>query len=197
MKETLPESYFEFVYNNSIDPWNYETSDYEKEKYKTTIDALPKQRYNNALEIGCSIGVLTKMLSERCASLLSIDVNELALQKAKERLKNSTHVTFEKMVIPNEYPAGKFDLIVMSEVGYYLSMEDLKTAKEKIINSLEQNGDLILVHWLPFVHDYPLTGDEVHDVFAESNVSLQHNNCIKKEKYRLDLYTKSTTEILS
>ncbi len=190
MKDTLPESYFESVYNNSEDPWNYENSDYEKEKYETTLMSLPKQHYKNALEIGCSIGVLTKMLSRCCASLLSIDVNDAAIQKARERLKDSQHVKFEKMAIPDEYPIGKFSLIVMSEVGYYLSMKDLKITKEKIINCLEQNGNLILVHWLPFVHDYPLTGDEVHDFFAEPNAALTHINDLRKEKYRLDVYTK-------
>ena len=191
MKQSLPESYFEFVYNNNEDPWNYETSDYEKEKYEATIEALQKPVYKKALEIGCSIGVLTKMLSERCSSLLSIDINDVALQKAKQRLKDFPNVRFEKRIVPQDYPEDKFDLVLMSEVGYYLSMEDLKLAKEKIINSLQKNGDLILVHWLPFVHDYPLTGDEVHDFFSQPHTSLQHVYAIRKEKYRLDIYTKN------
>lgn len=190
MKESLPESYFDFVYGNSADPWNYETSTYEKEKYKTTITALPRQHYKNALELGCSIGVLTEMLSDKCAALLSIDVNDIALQTAQQRLYNKQHVVFKKILLPNEYPAGKFDLIVMSEIGYYLSLEDLKIAKEKIINSLQKNGDLVLVHWLPFVEDYPLTGDEVHNLFTEQNNILQHIMGNRYEKYRLDVYTK-------
>ena len=190
MKHSLPPSYFESVYNNNEDPWNYETSDYEKEKYETTITALPKQHYETALELGCSIGVLTKMLSERCAKLLSIDVNEVALRKAKERLKNSPKVEFKTLAVPKEFPNDSFDLIVMSEVGYYLSMDDLKTTREKIISSLKNRGDLILVHWLPFVPDYPLTGDEVHDLFVEPTPLLQHIHGVKKEKYRLDVYTK-------
>ena len=190
MKGSLPQTYFDFVYDNSDDPWNYETSEYEKSKYASTINALPKKFYQNALELGCSIGVLTKLLSEKCAFLLSIDVNEKALQTATKRLHNNTAVKFERRFLPDGYPDGKFDLIVMSEVGYYLSLNHLKILKEKIIKSLEVNGDLILVHWLPFVEDYPLTGDEVHNLFAETHVLLKHVSNARYEKYRLDVYTK-------
>jgi len=190
MKQSLQEKYFDDVYRYSEDPWSYETSDYEKKKYAATISALPKPHYETALELGCSIGVLTNMLSKKCSALLSVDVSDLALQKAKERLKSKPHIRFEKMFLPNEYPAEKFDLVIMSEVGYYLSLEDLKIAKEKIVSSLHSNGDLILVHWLPFVHDYPLTGDEVHNFFAEKNAHLKHVYGSKEEKYRIDVYTK-------
>ena len=190
MKNTLPPGYFDDVYKDSGDPWNFETSAYEKAKYEATIAALPKEKYNQALEIGCSIGVLTKMLAKRCHQLLSTDISEAPLQKAKERLRAFLNVTFQQAAMPQQFPDKKFDLIVMSEVGYYLSMPDLKTAKEKIIDSLEPNGDLILVHWLPFVHDYPLTGDDVHQLFSEPDARLQHLHGKREEKYRLDVFRK-------
>ena len=190
MKNTLPPDYFNDVYNNSSDPWEFETSPYEKAKYEATIAALPKKTYNRGLEIGCSIGVLTAMLAPKCKWLLCTDISDAPLQKAKERLQNSPHVQFQKAAIPGDYPAGQFDLVMMSEVGYYLSMEDLQKAKEKIINSLETNGDLILVHWLPFVPDYPLTGDEVHNLFLQPHTQLQHVYGKREEKYRLDVFTK-------
>ncbi|MDQ2751657.1 MAG: nodulation S family protein [Bacteroidota bacterium] len=190
MKKTLPASYFSHVYNNSSDPWNFETSPYEKAKYEATVAALPEQHYNKALELGCSIGVLTAMLAKRCSHLLSTDISDTPLQKARERLKNQSHVSFLQAAIPAEYPEDKFDLIVMSEVGYYLSKEDLEKAKEKIIHSLEKNGDLILVHWLPVVPDYPLTGDEVHDLFLQPDARLQHLSGMREEKYRMDVVRK-------
>lgn len=189
MKNTLSADYFTHVYNNSNDPWDFESSPYEKAKYKATIDALPKTTYNNALEIGCSIGVLTEMLAQRCSHLLSTDISDAPLQKAKERLKECSHVKFQKAAIPNEYPNEKLDLVMMSEVGYYLSSEDLQKAKEKIIVSLQKEGDLVLVHWLPFVPDYPLTGDEVHELFLQDK-RLQHLFGKREEKYRLDMLRK-------
>ncbi len=78
----------------------------------------------------------------------------------------------------------------MSEVGYYLSKEDLREAKEKIIQSLEANGDLVLVHWTPFVPDYPLTGDEVHELFLEPDPRIVHQWGSREEQYRMDVFTK-------
>ena len=176
------------MYRNSEDPWNFETSAYEKAKYKATIDVLPKPDYNNALELGCSIGVLTAMLAPRCKQLLSTDINETALQKARQRLQQSPQVRFERAAIPAEYPNDTFDLVVMSEVGYYLSKEDLATAKEKIVNSLQTGGDLILVHWTPFVPDYPLTGDDVHNLFLQPDARLQHLAGKREDKYRMDVF---------
>ncbi|MFC6269861.1 SAM-dependent methyltransferase [Frigoriflavimonas asaccharolytica] len=73
--ETLRPDYFEKVYAANEDPWDFETSAYEAEKYAATITALPKDKYKNALEIGCSIGVLTELLAKKCEKLLSIDVS--------------------------------------------------------------------------------------------------------------------------
>lgn len=190
MKNTLPPQYFTDVYNNSNDPWNFETSPYEKAKYEATIAALPKPEYNNALELGCSIGVLTAMLAPHCKQLLSTDISEAPLQKAKERLEACSWVNFRQAAIPSDYPDEEFDLVVMSEVGYYLSMNDLKETKEKIITNLQKDGDLLLIHWLPFVSDYPLTGDEVHELFLEPDTRLKRVYNKREEKYRIDVLRK-------
>lgn len=190
MKNTLPPQYFTDVYNNSDDPWSFETSPYEKAKYAATIAALPKPQYNNALELGCSIGVLTELLAPHCKRLLSTDISEAPLQKARERLKECPWVNFRQAAIPMDYPDETFDLVVMSEVGYYLSMEDLKQTKEKVITNLQKDGDLLLIHWLPFVPDYPLTGDEVHELFLTPDARLTSVYSKREEKYRIDVLRK-------
>lgn len=164
---SLPENYFNDVYSAHDDPWNFETSDYERDKYAATVAALPKAQYQNAFEIGCSIGVLSRMLADKCKKLLSVDIAEAPLAKAKERLQDKPQVTVQKLVVPNEFPEQQFDLVMMSEVGYYLSMPDLQRLQQQIISHLEPGGHLMLVHWTPYVHDYPLTGDEVHESFLQ------------------------------
>ncbi len=52
---SLPPSYFDERYAKNLDPWDFETSDYERAKYVATLDALPRARYSSALEVGCSI----------------------------------------------------------------------------------------------------------------------------------------------
>ena len=186
-KSSLPPSYFEKMYRQDPDPWDFETSDYEASKYRTTINALPKARYNNAFEIGGSIGVLTALLAPQCDSLLSIDVSQTAQAQAIARCQDLPQVRFRIAQVPQDYPDEMFDLTLVSEVGYYLSWDDLKQTQQLIIKHLEVGGHLLLVHWTLFAKDYPLTGDEVHDSFMKLD-RLKHLKGLRKERYRLDLF---------
>ena len=179
---------FERQYRQAIDPWQYESSPYERAKYAATLAALPHPRYRVALEIGCSIGVLTAQLAPRCDRLLAIDFAETALARARERLAAISTVEFRRMAFPTESPAGRFDLTILSEVGYYWSWPDLRAAKERIIERLTSGGHLLLVHWTPPIDDAPLNGDEVHEEFLNrSDNRLDHLAGERSETYRLDL----------
>ena len=191
---SLSEDYFNDVYRANEDPWEFETSEYEINKYKTTVNALPRKSYKNAFEIGCSIGVLSEMLAEKCEKLLAVDVAEAPLIKARERLKKLQQVKFEKLAVPDQFPADQFDLIVVSEVAYYLAWPDFHLLQEKILAHLADGGHLLLVHWTPDVHDYPLTGDEVHDEYIKltgDGQPLRRLHGLREQTYRLDLFEKN------
>ncbi|QJD95069.1 methyltransferase [Mucilaginibacter robiniae] len=189
-EHSLPENYFNDVYQAHDDPWNFEASEYERGKYQTTVAALPKPLYQQVFEIGCSIGVLSQMLAPKCQHLLSVDIADAPLLKAKHRLQNFPQVTVQKMTVPHEFPEQQFDLILMSEVGYYLALPDLKKLQQQITDHLQVGGHLLLVHWTPFVHDYPLTGDQVHEQFLQlcgPDKPFKHVHGQHAETYRLDL----------
>ena len=187
-KRSLPPSYFEVLYGTDPDPWKFETSEYEANKYTNTIAALPKC-YQSAFEIGGSIGVLTEKLASKCNSLLSVDVSKLAQDQAIQRCQHLPQVRFEIMPVPIKFPEEMFDLIMVSEVGYYWNWEDMKKAKQRILEHLQPGGHLLLVHWTLYARDYPLTGDEVHNSFFELTPdSLRHLKGQREEQYRLDLF---------
>ena len=189
--KTLTPEYFEKVYAANDDPWDFQTSEYEAAKYEATLAALPRENYKNAFEIGCSIGVLTERLAAKCVKILAVDVSEKALEQAEMRCRNLPNVRFQMMRFPEEFPDKKFDLILISEVGYYLSPPDWEIAMKEIYSQLIENGQVALVHWTPFVHDYPQTGDEVHDSFAEfAENKLRKLSEKKADKYRLDVWEK-------
>lgn len=190
-KQSLTPAYFADVYRNSADPWDFETSEYEHQKYRQTLHALPKARYRSAFEIGASIGVLTEQLARRCDRLLAVDVSEAALEKARARCRDLPHVEFRLMRVPEEFPDRTFDLILISEVGYYLAPVDWRRAIDLIAAHLAPGADAVLVHWTPFVPDYPQTGDQVHDLFAESVAGkMRRAGEFRHEQYRLDVWTK-------
>jgi len=190
---SLPPGYFDDVYRANTDPWQFASSPYERGKYATTLAALPHPHYGRAFEIGCSIGVFTAQLALRCGHLLSIDVSEAALAQAQQRCAGLPQVEIKKMQVPHEFPAGEFDLILVSEVGYYLSPADLARTADQMLAALPPGGQLLLVHWTPVVPDYPQTGDEVHDFFlakAQPGGPLRHLTGQRHDKYRLDLLEK-------
>lgn len=188
-KRSLPPSYFDALYSTDSDPWKFETSKYEANKYAATISALAKPRYRSGLEIGCSIGVLTEKLASRCEDLLSIDVSKLAIEQAIQRCQALSHVRFQIMRVPEQYPDEMFDFTLLSEVGYYLCWEDLKKAQQLMLDHLERGGHLLLVHWTLYAQDYPLSGDKVHDSFLElTPTKLRHLAGQRQEQYRLDLF---------
>ena len=191
-KETLNADYFADVYAANDDPWNFETSPYEAQKYSATLQALPRNHYRNGLEIGCSIGVLTKMLAEKCLNLLATDISEKALDSAKIKCKDLENVNFQLLHFPDELPNDQFNLILISEVAYYLSEEDWKKAIHKMYDMLPEKGEIVLVHWLPVVPDYPQTGDQVHYAFKKEMESKMENVFkTRTDQYRIDIWRKS------
>ena len=198
MNENQPDSlspeYFDQVYAANRDLWDFETSAYEREKYTATLAALPRPHYARAFEIGCSLGVLTARLAPRCGYLLAVDVSEAALAQARARCVGHSQVDIRNLRVPEEFPDQQFDLILLSEVGYYWSAPDLARAAGQLLAALNPGGQLLLVHWTPPVHQQQLAGDEVHDFFlakAGAAGPLRHLAGQRHETYRLDLFERS------
>lgn len=198
--ESLPPSFFDRIYAEAPDPWSFATSAYEREKYAITVAELPRERYRSALEIGCSIGVLTAQLAARCDALLSVDVAERALDQARERCAHRQHVRFKRLQVPEAFPDERFDLVVVSEVGYYWSHDDLLRSRDLILDHLDPGGHLMLIHFTVEVEEYPISGDEVHEAFSEltgaggpgAGEALRHVRGRRERRgafaYRLDLF---------
>ena len=165
MSGRLDREYFEGLYAASGDPWNFETSDYEREKYRRTIEVLGDRRFRRALEAGASIGVFTEMLAGRCDALLAVDVSEKAVAAARERLAGLDRVRVERRTLPEEM----------------LQMLDRFEA------ALAPGGALLAVHWRRETRTYPLQGDEVHELLA-ANTRLTPTESVAEPDYRLDLF---------
>lgn len=187
MPDSLDQGYFERLYSGNADPWDFATSAYEKRKYAVTLGALPRARYRQGLELGCSIGVLTGLLAHRCECLLASDISAIALERARARCASLANVQFEQRDFSRSFPEGSFDLILVSEVGYYLSLPDLEKLRARIAGALNPGGHLLLVHYTGET-DYPLTADAVHAAFmAWQGSAWTLLSSARSETYRLDL----------
>ena len=165
--KTVTAEYFQEKYEKNSDPWDYLQSEYEKKKRDATIEGLGDKCFKRALEVGSSIGVLTKRLSEVCEHVLGIDCAENAVNLASESARGTGAIEFKKCLLPAEFPRERFDLIVISEIGYYLSRNDLQELIVATANALVAGGTLLLVHWTGICIDHPLSARYVHARFRD------------------------------
>ena len=167
---SLPPDYFENVYTIDEDPFRLGSRWYEERKYAMTLAALPRRRYRNALEPGCSVGILSALLATRCDRLTSTDVVDAVVARNRAGSTDDT-VEFVTWSLSDPWSAvpGPFDLVVLSEVGYYLDATALRAALDTMMGNLEPNATVVCVHWRHHVDDYPLSGDDVHRIAAATD----------------------------
>ena len=190
--DTLPAAYFDELYAAAADPWSFESRWYEQRKRALLLASLPRQRFSSAFEAGCANGALTVGLADRCDRLLAVDVAAAPLEVARRRLRDRPEVIFAQGHLPRDWPSGVFDLVVLSEVGYYCGTEDLDVLIRRAVGSLEDGGAIVACHWRHPVDDYPLTGDQVHAaLLARSGLHLQVAHL--EEDFRLDVLVDPAT----
>ena len=160
----VPPEHFRELYAASDDPWGFASRWYERRKYALTLASLPRPVVGRGLEVGCSIGVLTAALAERCEALLALDVEPRALELARARVPPS--VELRRCRVPHEWPEGTFDLVVLCEVAYYLDGDDLDLLLRRATAAVAPGGALVAVHWRHPVAEYPTSGDDVHAALA-------------------------------
>ncbi|MCJ2135811.1 nodulation S family protein [Methylobacterium sp. J-026] len=175
------------MYATETDPWHFATSPYERDKYAATLASLPRSHYTSGLDVGCSIGVFTHQLCTRCDALIGLDVVPSVLEAARARCADCPNVHFMLAAVPGTWPDGRFDLIVISEVAYYLDRADLARLVARVAGALLPGGDIVLVHWLGVTH-YPLSGDEAAEGFiAGARGFAQVLTQSRTAEYRLDV----------
>ena len=183
---------FEQLYADDPDPWKFETSEYERAKYADTLAQLQDRHFASALELGCSIGVMTRALSGRCDSLLAVDLAEAALVRARARCADLAHVTFRRAVLPGEWDwtGQTFDLILVSELLYFLSPEDNADLARHCVAQAAPDCVVLLVNWTGAT-DTPCTGDEAADLFAGACAGFTPSAPLVRDGYRLDRLDRS------
>ncbi len=187
---------FERLYRDSPDPWGYRTRDYEREKYSATLAALPKRSYGRCLEVGCSIGVFTGLLAARCEQLVAIDFSESALRLARQHLEGVVNVDLLRASFPEQTPPGSWDLIVCSEILYYLQKPALEEAVGWIQQQLADRASVLAVSWRGVGREEPLLGDQVHDRLV-AQLGRWHTLDARREGYRLDRFDAGEPSIQS
>lgn len=156
------DAYFDEMWATGDDPWDHGRRWYEARKYDLTVACLPAERYRSAFEPGCGAGFLTARLAGRVDRLVAMERAERGVEATRRRCAGLPHVEVRRGRIPADWPEGTFELLVLSEVLYYLDDDELAAALERAATSLAPGGDLVAVHYRVEVAEHARPGDEVH-----------------------------------
>lgn len=180
---------FESLYQREEDPWGYRTRPYEYDKYHATLDACGPGPFDAALELGASIGVFSALLAPRCRRLTTVDGAPTAVRRAERLLAGHSNVRVLLGTIPDAIPAEPADLVVASEILYYLDQGELSATLTSISQVLRAGGRLVAVHWRPTGPDRPASAEMVHDAL-HSQTWLTETADRSTADYLLNVYAR-------
>jgi SAM-dependent methyltransferase len=188
------DAYFDGLYSASEDPWLLRDRWYERRKRALTLAALPDERYGSAFEPGCANGELTVELATRCDRVLAADLNADAVALTARRVAHLETVRVEQRAVPDDWPDGAFDLLVVSELAYYLSEVQLARMCEQIVASLAPGGCVLACHWRRPIDGWPHSGDHVHTRLREQ-LKLPHLSNYQDDDMVLDVWSSNGASV--
>ena len=145
-RQVIDPAGFEAKYRENIDPWDYATSAFEARKRAVLLDACGPGPFGRGLELACAIGETTRGLAPRCLRLLAVDSSPTAVREARHRLRALPNVRVQQALLPDEMPRGPFDLIVVSELLYYLRWRPFLDLLHRLEASTAPGGRIVLLH---------------------------------------------------
>jgi SAM-dependent methyltransferase len=170
---TTSREFFERMYRATQDPWSFASSEYERKRYATILNFVPDGCFRRVFEPGCSIGELTAQLAQRCGFVTAIDIAEAAIETARRRCSDFDNVDVHQGSLLDDIPSGPFDLVVLSEIGYYFPKSQLIDIGSTLAARIDRPGQLLAVHWTGVSPDHLLGGDHVHDILRE-HLPMEH-----------------------
>ena len=175
---------FDRMYDDGDDPWAFDGSFYEERRRALVLALLGCRRYGRALEIGCADGRLTESLLERCEQVVALDTSHRAVTAAQARAPRAVVV---QGMAPADLPGGPFDLVLLSEVGYFLTPLELVATLRRCAASLAPGGELVLCHWQHPTEQVPLDGALVHEQAATA-LDLDRRATYLDEDVRIEVW---------
>jgi len=185
---SLPATYFDALYAGCDEPWSFRSRWYEKRKRSLLLASLPRERFACAFEPGCSNGELTSELAQRCDRVIASDSSARAVDLARQRTHAQANVELSTGRVPDDWPDGVQDLVVLSEVAYYLDAQALQRLAARTLSSLAADGVVVACHWRHRVPDYPQGGGAVHACLAAALTLPQLTRHVEPD-FLLDVWT--------
>jgi predicted TPR repeat methyltransferase len=177
------------------DPWDFESSTYERDRCVQLLKMLEHRRYARVLEIGCGAGYLTRLLAPHADQIVALDISETAIDRARALSAGQVDVDFRVANIMDYKPQvdGPWDLILFSDTLCYLGwlypffdvawlavqLFDATRSGGRLMlaNSMGENDDWLLRPWL--IRTY-------RDLFVNVGYAIETEEVYKAAKKGVD-----------
>ena len=168
MTDPVDLAYLNGMYEGKDDPWGIGTGWYETRKRDLVLASLPRPHYGSAFEPGCSIGDLTVQLAQRCDRVLAADLNATAVATTADRVSPYPHVQVAQLLLPGDWPSGRFDLIVLSEIAYFFTVDAWAQLCDSAAASLATGATVLACHWRHDFEQRTMPSQAAHDRLAQA-----------------------------
>jgi SAM-dependent methyltransferase len=173
------------------DPWDIESSDYERIRCEHLLSMIDGQHYARVLEIGCGAGYLSRLLAPLADQLVALDISKTAIDRARRLWTGSPAADFRVANIMDYKPHadGPWDLIVFSDTICYLGwlypffdvawlavqLHDATRCGGRLMlaNSMGEDSDWLLRPWI--IRTY-------RDLFANVGFTIEAEEVFKSTK---------------
>ena len=178
----VTQAYLDGLYSGTDDPWRFRTAPYEAGRFAAVAAALPRARYASALEVGCGNGELARVLFPRCAAYAGLDAVEVALRAARRAVPAAR---FVQGFLPCDLPEGEHDLVVLSEVLYFLDGPAIRSVAAQV-DRRWPDADVVVVSYLgPTGHAL----DGMGALAAYADATLRTRRPLRTgDGFRIDLF---------
>ncbi len=177
--------HFAALYANGGDPWHVRTAAYERDKRQETLAPIMDRRFEHGLEVGCGEGHLTALLAPRCRTMLGIDLDPTIVGRALALHGNIPDLEFRQGRMPDDFPDERFDLLVFSEVLYFLDETELQRVAGAVRTAALPDAHILLVNYLGPT-DTPLSGADASDFFIACLGATWHVETTSPGAFRID-----------
>jgi SAM-dependent methyltransferase len=168
------------------DPWELESSEYEKTRYARLIALLKGRRYGRALELGCGAGQFTRLLTQVADRIVGFDIAPTAIARARAadpppsadfRVGNAMDYAWRD--------DGPWDLVVMNEticyLGWLYSFFDVGWFAAELFAATREGGCFLMANSMDPVHDKLLLPHIIRtyrDLFLNTGFALHKEEII-------------------
>lgn len=184
--DAVPAAHFDSLFTQSPDPWRYDSEPYERDRFARTVAALSGRRYRSALELGCANGALTEQLAPLCDRLLATDASLAAVNAARARIGTRADVVLEQRAMPQDMPDGPFDLIVASDMLYYLGLEGVVALMTAIERCATPDARIFLASYLGET-DTRITGEMAAEIAIAHLPGWKRVHAERTDRLRIDV----------